>query len=150
MHIYTHTHTYIYITVLWILKIFTKVSAQFSRSVVSNSLRLHGTAHQASLSITISRSLLKLMSIELVMPSKHLILWHPLLLLPSVFPSTPVSWSFPVSQFFTTGDQSIGVSASASTLPVNIQEWFPLGLTGLILQSKGLSRVFSSTTVQKH
>ena len=58
---------------------------------------------------------------------------------------------FPMSQFFTWGGQSIGVPASASVLPMNIQDWFPLGLTGLIsLQSKELSRVFSSTTVQKH
>ena len=62
--------------------------------------------------------------------------------------SFPASGSFPVSQFFTSGDQSIGVSASASILPMNIQDWFPLGLTGLIsLQSKGLSRVFSNTIV---
>ena len=65
--------------------------------------------------------------------------------------SLPASGSFPMSQFFTSGGQSIGVSASTSVLPVNIQNWFPLGLTGLIsLQPKGLSRVFSNTTVQKH
>ena len=64
---------------------------------------------------------------------------------------SPASGSFPVSQFFAAGGQSIGVSASASVLPMNIQDWFPLGLTSLIsLQSKGLSRVFSNTTVQKH
>ena len=63
----------------------------------------------------------------------------------------PASGSFPVSQFFTSGGQSIRVSASALVLPKNIQDWFPLGLTGLIsLQSRGLSRVFSNTTVQKH
>ena len=65
--------------------------------------------------------------------------------------SFPASGSFPMSQCFTSGGQSIGVSASASVLPINIQDWFPLGLTGLISsQSKGLSRVFSNTTVQKH
>ena len=65
--------------------------------------------------------------------------------------SFPASGSFPMSQFFASGGQSIGVSASASVLPMNIQGWFPLGLTGWIsLQSKGLSRVFSNTTVQKH
>ena len=65
--------------------------------------------------------------------------------------SFPASGSFPVSQLFASGDQSIGISASASVLPMNIQHWFPLGLTGLIsFQSKGLSRIFSSTTVQKH
>jgi len=62
-----------------------------------------------------------------------------------------VSWFSPVSQFFASGGQSIGASASASVLPMNIQGWFPLGLTGLIsLQSKGFSRVSSNTTVQKH
>ena len=65
--------------------------------------------------------------------------------------SFPASGSFPMSQFFASGGQSIGVSASASNLPMNIQDWFPLGWTGWIsLQSKGLSRVFSNTTVQKH
>ena len=103
--------------------------------------------HQASLSFTISWSFLKLMSIESVTPSNHLILFHLLLLPPSIFPSIR---DFPMSQFFTSGGQSIGVSASASVLPMNIQGWFPLELTGLIsLQSKGLSRVFSSTTVQR-
>ena len=75
-------------------------------------------AHQASLSITDSRSLHKLMSIESVMPSSHLILGCPLLLLPSSFPA---SGSFPMSQFFTSSGQSIGASASASVLPMNIQ-----------------------------
>ena len=106
------------------------------------------TAFQASLSITNSWSLLKLMSIELVMPSNHLILSWPLLLLPSIFPSIRV---FPMSQFFASSGQSIGASASASVLPMNIKDWSPLGWTGWIsLLSKGLSRVFSKTTVQKH
>ena len=65
--------------------------------------------------------------------------------------SFPASGSFPMSQFFTSGGQSIVVSASASVLPMNTQDWFPLGWTGWIsLQAKGLSRVFSNTTVQKH
>ena len=69
----------------------------------------------------------------------------------SCLQSFPASGSFPVSQFFTSGSQSIGVSASASVLPMNSQDWFSLGWTGSIsLQSKGLSRAFSSTTVQKH
>ena len=80
-------------------------------------------AHQASLSFTISRSLLKLMSIELVMPSYHLILCRPLLL---CLQSFPASGSFPMSQFFTSSGQSIGASASVSVLPMNIQDWFPL------------------------
>ena len=105
-------------------------------------------ARQASLSITNARSLLKLMSIKLVIPSNHLILCCPLLLLPSIFPALG---SFPVSQFFASGGQSVGVSASASVLPRNIQDWFPLGWTGWIsLLPKGISRVFSNTTVQKH
>ena len=105
-------------------------------------------ARQASLSFTISRSLLKLMSVESVMPSNHLILCHPFLLLPSIFPSIrtfsnelalrirwPKYWSFSFS----------------IVLPRHIQDWFPLGWTGWIsLQSKGLSRVFSNITVQKY
>ena len=80
------------------------------------------------------------------MPSNHLILCHPLL-----FPPSPKSGSFQMSQFFTSGGQSIGASASTLVLPMNIQDWFPLGWTGWIsLMSKGLSRVFSNTTVQKH
>ena len=76
------------------------------------------------------------------------ILCRPLLLLPQ---SLPASGSFPMSQLFTWGGQSIGVPASASLLPINTQDWSPLGWTSWIsLQSKGLSRVFSNTTVQKH
>ena len=105
-------------------------------------------ASQDSLSITNSQSLLKLMSIESVTPSNHLILCCPLLLLPSIFPSIRI---FPNESALHIGGQNIGVSASASVLPMKIQVWFPLGLTGLIsLQSKGFSRVFFSTTVWKH
>ena len=105
-------------------------------------------AHQASLSITNSQSSLKLMCIESVMPSSHLILCCPLLLLPQ---SLPASGSFPVSQLFAWGGQSTGVSASASVLPMNTQDWSPSEWTGWIsLQSKGPARVFSNTTVQKH
>ena len=104
-------------------------------------------ACQASLSFTISQSLLKLMSIE--SSNGRLILCHLLLLLPSI-QSFPASGSFPMSQFFASGGQSIRALASASVLPMSIQDWFPLGLTGLIsLLSKGLSKVFSST-IQKH
>ena len=96
-------------------------------------------AHQASLSTANFQSLRKLMSIKLVVSPNCLVLCPPLLLLPSIFPSIRV---FPVSQFFASGRQSIGVSASASVLPMNIQVWFPLGFTGWIsLQFKGLSRV---------
>ena len=90
----------------------------------------------------------KLMSVESVMPSNHLILCHPLLLLPKSFPA---SGSLQMSKLFASGGQSIGISTSTSVLPMNIQDWFPLGWTGWIsLQSKGLSTVFSNTTVQKH
>ena len=105
-------------------------------------------AHQASLSISNSKGLLKLRSIELGM--------HPNIS-SSVVPFSccvqafPASGSFQMSQFFTSGGQSIGVSASTSVLPMNTQDWSTLGWTGWIsLQSKGLSRVFSNTTVQKH
>ena len=104
--------------------------------------------YQASLSITNSRSLLKLMSSESVMSSNHLILCHPLLLPPLIFPSIRVFSSESVGPIRWPKCWS---STSASVLPINIQERFPLGWTGLIfLLSKGLSRVFSSITVQKH
>ena len=122
----------------------------FGCSVVSDSLQPHGlhATCQAILSFTISQSLLKFMSIELVMPSNHLILCHPLLFLPLIFLSIrvffnelvlcirwPKYWSF-----------------SFSICPCNeYSGWFPLGLINLIsLLSKGLSRVFSNITVQKH
>ena len=106
-----------------------------------------GTAeHQASLSFTISQSLLKLMSIESVMPSNHLILCCPFSSCPQSF---PVSGSLSMSHLFASGGQSTGASASA--LPMNIQDWNSLGLICLIsLLSKGLSRVFSSTAILKH
>ena len=104
-------------------------------------------ARQASLSFTVSQSLLKLMSFELMMPSNHLILCHSLLFLLSIFPSIRV---FP-NESATSGGQSIGVSASASVLSMNILGWSPLGLSGLIsLLFKGLSGVFSITSVWKH
>ena len=126
---------------------------QFSLSHLLSCVRLFLTpwtaACQASLSITDSWSLLKLMSIELVMPSNHLILCHPLLLLPSIFPSIRVFSN--ESALCIRWPKSIGVSASTSVLPMNTQDWFSLGWAGWIsLQSKGLSRVFSNATVQKH
>ena len=93
-------------------------------------------------------NLLRFVSIESMIPSNHLILCFSLLF---CLQSFPASGSFPMSQLFTSGGQSFGVSASASVLPMNIQVWFSLGLTDLLSwQSKGLSRVFSNTTVQKH
>ena len=103
-------------------------------------------AHQASLSITNYQNLLKLMSIEEMMPST---ISSSVILFSSCLQSFPPSGSFLMSQFFASSDQMH--SASASILPMNIQDWFPLWLTGLIsLLSKRLSKVFSSTTVQKH
>ena len=103
-------------------------------------------ACQASLSLTISWSLLKLMSIESVMPSNHLILCHPLLLLPSVFPRIRVFSN--VSALLIKWPKYWSFSICPSN---DIQDWFPLRWTGLIsLESKGLSRIFSNTTVQKH
>ena len=117
-------------------------SVQFIYSVVFSFWRPHGLQ-----SIINFQILLKLVSIESVMPSNHLICCRPLLL-PLIFPSIRV---FHKSQFGTSGGQNIGASASASVLPMDIQYWVPLGWTGLMsLQSKGLSRVFSNTTVQKH
>ena len=105
-------------------------------------------AQQASLSFTVSYSFFKLLSIESILPSNHLILCCFFSLLPSMFPSIRL---FLVNWLFESGGQSIGASASASVFPMNIQDWSPLGFTSLIsLQSKGLPRVFSNTTVQKY
>ena len=119
----------------------------FSRSVISSSFWLHGLQHTNcpspspgaySTSCPLSRWCHPTVSSSIVPFSSWL-------------QSFPISGSFPMSQFFTSGGKIIGASASASVLPMNIQGWFPLGWTGLIsLQSKGLSRVFSNTTVQKH
>ena len=127
-------------------------SVQFSSVQSLSHVRLFAipwiAEHQASLSITISRNSLRLTSIESVMPSRHLILGRHLLLLPQSFPA---SESFLMSQLFTWGGQSTGVSASAPDLSMNTQDWSPLGWPGWIsLQSKGLSRVSSNTIVQKH
>ena len=124
-------------------------SVQFSHSVVSNSLRPHEPQH--------TRPPCPSPTPRVQPNSCPLSGWcHPTIS-SSVVPfsscpqSFPASGSFQMSQPFTTGGQSIGVSASASVLPMNTQDWSPLGWTGLIsLQSKGLSRVFSNTAVQKH
>ena len=122
---------------------------QFSCLVVSDSLQPHGLQHaRLPCPLPIPRACSNLC------PSRQ---WcHPTIsssVVPfsSWFQSFPASGSFPMSQFFTSGGQSIGASVSASVLPMNIQDWFPLGWTDLIsLQFKGLSRVFSNTSVQKH
>ena len=131
-------------------------SVQFSSVQLLSRVQLFPTpwiaAHQASLSITNSRSSPRLTSIESAMPSSHLILCSPLLPTQSSCPQPlPASESFPMSELFAWGGQTTGVSASASFLPKKSQGWSPSEWTGWIsLQSKGLSRVFSSTTVQKH
>ena len=118
-------------------------SLQFSHSDVSDSLPPRGLQHARSSCPSPTPK-----SCSNPCPSSR---WcHPTILT-SVVPSSSCLRSFPVSYLFISGGQSIGISASASILPKNIQGWFPLGLTGLIsLQSKGLSRVFSNTTVQMH
>ena len=124
-------------------------SVQLSRSVVSDSLQSHELRHARPPCPSPTPGV---QSNEC--PSSRW--WHPTIS-SSVIPSSsclqsfPASGSFPMSQFFTSSGQSIGVSALALVLPMNTQDWFPLGLTGLIsLHSKRLSRVFSNTTVQKH
>ena len=133
----------------YIFQSYSNFSVQFNRSVVSKSLQPHGRQHS-----------------RLPCPSPtpgacsnscpfiqwcHSTISSSVVLFSSCFQSFPASGSFPISQFFTSVGQSTGVSASASVLPMNIQDWFPLQLTVLIsLRSKGLSTVFSSTTVQKH
>ena len=126
-----------------------KVCIQFSRSVVSDSFETPWTAgHQASLSITNSRSLLKIISIQSVMPSSHLIVCHPLLLLPSIIPCIRVFPNESVLYIRWPNYWSFSCSISPS---MNIQDRFPLGWTGWIfLLSRGLSRVFCNTTVKKH
>ena len=137
----------------WSCQLTTKGDSQvqvlFSRSVMSDSLQPHGlhAARQASLSITSPRACSN------SCPSSR---WcHPTVsssVIPfsSCLQSFPAWGSFPVSRLFASSGQSIGASASASVLSVAIQDWFPLGLTGLILLSKGLSRVFSSTIARRH
>ena len=138
------SNTYIY-TYIYILFQILFPSVQFSRSVMLNSLQPHGLPGLP-------------VHYQLPEPAWTHVHWVGDAIQPShlVIPfsclqSFPASGSFPVSQFFTSGGQSIGASASASVLQMNIQDWFPLRLTGLIAsQFQGLSRVFSNTTVQKH
>ena len=133
----------------WTTRGVPHVAFQFSRSIISDSFQPHGlqntrppcpspTPRACSNSCPLTRCYHPTISSSVVPFS-------------SCLQSFPASGSFHMSQFFTCGGQGIGVSASASVLPMNIQDWFPLGLTSLIsLQSQGLSRVFSNTTVQKH
>ena len=131
-----------------LLHLYHQSSYVQSLSLVWCFVTLWTAAHQDSLSITNSWSLHKLMSIKSMMPPNHLIHCCPLLLSPSISSSIRVFW---MSQFFASSGQSIGISASASVLPMNIQDSLPLGLTGLIfLKSKVFSRFFSNTRVQRH
>ena len=140
MLLYTYVHVCYYMHIS---------SVQFSRSVVSDSLRPHESQHARPPCPSPTPR---------VHPNSCASSWwcHPTIS-SAVVPfsscpqSLPASGSFPMSQLFTWGGQSIGVSASTTVLPMNTQDWSPLGWTGWIsLQSKGLSRVFSNTTVQKH
>ena len=139
----TFVHTYLSVIIS------DHSSVQFSRSVMSNSLQPHGLQHTRppcpsitpgaySDSCPLSQWCYPTISSSLVPFSSDL-------------RSFPASGSFPMNHFFASGGQTMGISASASVLPMNIQDWFPLGWTGWIsVQSKGLARVFSNTTVQKH
>ena len=127
----------------------TKCSVQFSHSVTSDSLRPHESQHARPPSPSPTPGVHP-------NPCPSSRSWHPAIL-SSIVPFSSCPQSFPASgssqlkQLFASGGQSTGVSASTSLLPKNIQDWSPLGWTGWIsLQSKGLSRVFSNTTVQKH
>ena len=127
-----------------------KKKSQFSHSVMSDSLWPPWTAeHQASLSITTSQSPPKPMSIVSVMPSNHLILCHPLLLLPSIFPSIRVFSN--ESALHIMWAKVLEFQLQHPSFQWIFRDWSPLGWTSWIsLQSKGVSRVFSNTTVQKH
>ena len=121
-----------------------KIQVQFNCSVMSDSLRFNELKHARLPCLSPTPGACS-NSCLLSRWSNHLTLCNLLILLPSIFPA---SGSFSMSQLFASGGQNIGVSASSSVLPMNIQDWFPIGL--ISLQSKELSRVFSNTTVQKH
>ena len=123
-------------------------SVQFSRSVAFNSLQPHGLQH-ARLPCP-SPTLGTFSNLCPLSQWYHPTISSSVIPFSSCLQSFPASGSFQMSQFFTSGGQSIGASASTSVPLMNIQDWFPLGLTGLILESKELSRVFSNTTVEKH
>ena len=132
-----------------VARIYVFILLSFSHQLVSNSLRPNGlyVMHQASLSLTISWSLPGFISIESVMPSSHFTCVALFSFCPQ---SSPASGSFLMSWLFASNGQGIGISASASVLPMNIQGWFPLGLTGLIsLLLKGLLCVYSTSQMLK-
>ena len=126
-----------------------QISVQFSRSVVSNSLC--NPMNCSMPDFPVHHQLPELAQTHVHWVSDASQMSHPVLPFSSCLLSLPVLGSFPVSQLFSSGGQSIGASVSASVLPMHFQGWFPLGLTALIsLQSKGLARVFSNTTIQRH
>ena len=130
-------------------------SVQFSHSVVSDSLGPHEPHHPMNHSVwpglPVHHQLLEFTQTHVHRVGDAIQSFHPVIPFSSCLQSFPASGSFPMSQFFTSGGQSIGVSASASVLPMNTQDLSALGWTGWIsLESKGLSRVFSNTTVQRH
>ena len=152
--LHTHTHTHTHTQIVFHISLFNCLqssshSVQFSRSILSNSLGPHELQH--------IRPPYPSTTPKVYSNPCPLSRWcHPtisfsVILFSSCLQSFPASGSFQISQLFTSGGQSTGVSASTSVLPVNTQDWSPLGWTGWIsLQSKGLSRIFSNTTVQKH
>ena len=154
VHTCTHIYSYIFTCVQYKgmvkrMDFATNVVRLFSHSVMPSSLWPHGVQHtwlpcpSPSPGVCSNSSPLSQWS--------HPTISFSVIPFSSCLQSFPASWCFLVSWLFESGGQSIGVSASASVLPVNIQNWFPLWLTGLIsLLSEGLSRVFSNTTVQKH
>ena len=163
-HAHTHTHTHCQKTFTCLVRsrkvtshsLFFKSckheyqfsSVQFSCSVMSNSLRPYGLQHARPLCPSPTPGVYSNSD-----PNQwcHPIISSSVVPFSSCLQSFPAAGSFQMSQFFASGGQSIGVSASASVLPINTQDWSPLGWTGWIsLQFKGLSRVFSNTTVQKH
>ena len=131
-----------YLTIMWFVVVVQSLSCVWLLVIPWTA------AHQASLSFTVSWSLLKLMSLESMMPSKHFILYHLFLLLPSVFPSIRVFSNESALRIRWPNYWSFSFSISPSS---KYSGWFPLGWTGLIsLLSRGLSRVFPNTTVEKH
>ena len=145
-----HVYTYIYIYKMEYYSDFQLSSVQLF-SCVWLFATPWTAAHQPTLSSNIAWSLLKFMSIESVKLSNHLNLSLTSTPFSFCLQFFPISGSFPVSQLFASGGQSIRALASATVFPMNIQGWFPLGLTSWIsLWPKGLSRVFSNTNVEKH
>ena len=144
----TFKNILIYVRLLSISFLFKVIKVQFSHSVGSDSCDPMDCSMPG---FPVHHQLLQLAQIHFHWVSdNHPTISSSVVLFSSWLKSFPTSGSFPISQFFASGGQSIEVSASASILPMNIQDWFPLGLTGLIsLQSEELSRVFSNTTVQK-